>query len=90
VVRAGILGGPGVPPVHPDRVVPLNGVPYARAPVGKGRGGVLGASGPSPAGPGAHGGCVVYWMSRDQRVQDNWALLYAQQEALALGVPLGT
>jgi deoxyribodipyrimidine photolyase len=28
-------------------------------------------------------------MSRDQRVQDNWALLYAQQEALACGVPLG-
>jgi len=24
---------------------------------------------------------VVYWMSRDQRVQDNWALLYAQQLA---------
>jgi deoxyribodipyrimidine photo-lyase len=20
----------------------------------------------------------VYWMSRDQRVRDNWALLYAQ------------
>ena len=26
---------------------------------------------------------VVYWMSRDQRAQDNWALLYAQQQALA-------
>eukprot|EP00966_Prymnesium_polylepis_P243706 5635873-Prymnesium_polylepis.1 len=24
------------------------------------------------------GGGVVYWMSRDQRVQDNWALLHAQ------------
>ena len=24
---------------------------------------------------------VLYWMSRDQRVQDNWALLYAQQLA---------
>ena len=23
-------------------------------------------------------GPVVYWMSRDQRVRDNWALLYAQ------------
>jgi len=21
---------------------------------------------------------VVYWMSRDQRADDNWALLYAQ------------
>ncbi len=27
-------------------------------------------------------GPVVYWMSRDQRVNDNWALLSAQQEAL--------
>ncbi len=27
-------------------------------------------------------GPVVYWMSRDQRVGDNWALLLAQQEAL--------
>lgn len=27
-------------------------------------------------------GPVVYWLSRDQRVRDNWALLFAQQEAL--------
>ncbi|MEE4165299.1 MAG: deoxyribodipyrimidine photo-lyase, partial [Desulfocapsaceae bacterium] len=27
-------------------------------------------------------GPVVYWMSRDQRMKDNWALLWAQQEAL--------
>lgn len=27
-------------------------------------------------------GPVVYWMSREQRVADNYALLYAQQEAL--------
>lgn len=27
-------------------------------------------------------GPVVYWMSRDQRAQDNWALLYAQQLAM--------
>jgi deoxyribodipyrimidine photo-lyase len=33
-------------------------------------------------------GLVIYWMSRDQRVQDNWALLYAQELALALGQPL--
>lgn len=26
-------------------------------------------------------GPVVYWMSRDQRAADNWALLWAQQEA---------
>lgn len=31
---------------------------------------------PTIAGP------VVYWMSRDQRSRDNWALLYAQQHAL--------
>ena len=27
-------------------------------------------------------GPVVYWMSRDQRVDDNWTLLFAQQLAL--------
>lgn len=27
-------------------------------------------------------GPVVYWMSREQRVVDNWALLWAQQEAI--------
>jgi|APDOM4702015248_1054824.scaffolds.fasta_scaffold633950_1 deoxyribodipyrimidine photolyase len=26
-------------------------------------------------------GTVIYWMSRDQRVDDNWALLYAQSMA---------
>lgn len=31
---------------------------------------------------------VVYWMSRDQRVQDNWAMLYAQRLALKMEVPL--
>jgi deoxyribodipyrimidine photo-lyase len=36
----------------------------------------------------ASSGPVVYWMSRDQRAQDNWALLYAQKEALQRGVPL--
>lgn len=33
-------------------------------------------------------GPVVYWMSRDQRVADNWALLYAQRLALRNQVPL--
>ena len=33
-------------------------------------------------------GPVVYWMSRDQRVNDNWALLYAQEIALERKVPL--
>lgn len=29
----------------------------------------------------AEKGPVAYWMSRDQRVQDNWALIYAQERA---------
>jgi deoxyribodipyrimidine photo-lyase len=34
-------------------------------------------------------GPVVYWMSRDQRVHDNWALLFAQQAALRQKTSLG-
>ncbi|ODN02944.1 Deoxyribodipyrimidine photo-lyase [Orchesella cincta] len=37
--------------------------------------------------PASHSG-VLYWMSRDQRVQDNWALIYAQRLALKEKVPL--
>jgi deoxyribodipyrimidine photo-lyase len=33
-------------------------------------------------------GPVVYWMSRDQRVHDNWALLFSQWIALQHNVPL--
>jgi deoxyribodipyrimidine photo-lyase len=33
-------------------------------------------------------GPVIYWMSRDQRVSDNWALLYAQQKAIEAKEPL--
>ncbi len=33
-------------------------------------------------------GPVVYWMSRDQRVNDNWALLFAQGLAIERRVPL--
>lgn len=33
-------------------------------------------------------GMVVYWMWRDQRVQDNWALLYAEEQARKRGVDL--
>ena len=33
-------------------------------------------------------GLVVYWMSRDQRINDNWALLYAQDLAIRKSVPL--
>ncbi|XP_075876939.1 CPD photolyase isoform X2 [Nelusetta ayraudi] len=31
---------------------------------------------------------VLYWMSRDQRVQDNWALIHAQKLALKENLPL--
>ena len=34
------------------------------------------------------GKCVLYVMSRDQRVQDNHALLAAQKHALAKKLPL--
>ena len=33
-------------------------------------------------------GPVALWMSRDQRVYDNWALLFAQSLALKQGIPL--
>ncbi|RCK78980.1 MAG: Deoxyribodipyrimidine photolyase, type II [Candidatus Ozemobacter sibiricus] len=41
------------------------------------------------AAPGAdRPGAVVYWMSRDQRVDDNWALLHASALARARRAPL--
>lgn len=40
----------------------------------------------SPGTPGD--GPVLYWMSRDQRFRDNWALLWAQQQALVRSRPL--
>lgn len=33
-------------------------------------------------------GSIAYWMSRDQRTADNWALLYAQQIAFEIQQPL--
>ena len=45
------------------------------------------SDGRTPLDPSAPGG-VVYWMDRDQRVQDNWALLYARQLAEKHGMPL--
>ncbi len=33
-------------------------------------------------------GSIVYWMSREQRVADNWGLYYAQQLAVERKVPL--
>lgn len=41
---------------------------------------------PPPAGSAAP---VLYWMSRDQRLADNWALLAAAQAAAASNAPLG-
>ena len=35
------------------------------------------------------GGPVIYWLSREQRARDNWALLQAQQLALDNQAPLG-
>lgn len=32
-------------------------------------------------------GPVVYWMQRDQRVDDNWALLFAREQAVAMNQP---
>eukprot|EP00730_Choanoeca_flexa_P014049 TRINITY_DN5998_c0_g1_i2.p1 TRINITY_DN5998_c0_g1~~TRINITY_DN5998_c0_g1_i2.p1 ORF type:complete len:541 (+),score=121.80 TRINITY_DN5998_c0_g1_i2:16-1638(+) len=34
------------------------------------------------------GECVVYWMSRDQRAEDNWAMIYARHLAETKQVPL--
>nr|XP_019958265.1 PREDICTED: deoxyribodipyrimidine photo-lyase-like [Paralichthys olivaceus] len=31
---------------------------------------------------------VLYWMSRDQRIQDNWALIHAQKLAVKKNLPL--
>ena len=33
-------------------------------------------------------GPVAYWMSRDQRVDDNWGLLFARVMALEASVPV--
>ena len=33
-------------------------------------------------------GPIVYWMSRDQRAEDNWALTFAQKLALEQSEPL--
>ena len=33
-------------------------------------------------------GPVIYWCSRDQRVQDNWAFIYACETAKSTGAPV--
>jgi len=40
------------------------------------------------ARPQKTSGPVVYWMQRDMRVSDNWALLHAADTARDLHVPL--
>ena len=40
-------------------------------------------------GKSNNAGPVLYWMCRDQRVHDNWALLYAQQLAQQKKLPFG-
>jgi hypothetical protein len=35
-------------------------------------------------------GSIVYWMSRDQRINDNWALLFAQELAREKKAPLAS
>ena len=37
---------------------------------------------------GVKKGSILYWMSRDQRVQDNWALIYGQELAIQKKEPL--
>ncbi len=39
--------------------------------------------------PAASKGPIIYWMSRDQRIEDNWALSHAQALAQREGVPMG-
>lgn len=40
------------------------------------------------SGSDSDGGGILYWMFRDCRVQDNWALLFAQKLALKNELPL--
>jgi len=40
-------------------------------------------NGPDQKGP------VIYWMSRDQRVEENWALIYGLEQAIQKKVPFG-
>ena len=34
------------------------------------------------------GGCILYWMQRDRRCNDNWALVHAQNLAIKFKAPL--
>ncbi len=68
--------------VDRTRVRPLNAVPLPASSTGAGAGAGVKSE--------VAGGPVCYWMSRDQRVNDNWALLFAQETALNARAPLGT
>jgi len=59
--------------VDPRRITPLNQCELPRFET------VAGSRSPRP---------VIYWMHRDQRVQDNFGLLHAQALALHAGAPL--
>ncbi|HEU6438760.1 MAG TPA: deoxyribodipyrimidine photo-lyase [Nitratidesulfovibrio sp.] len=62
--------------VDPRRVVGMHGGP---------------ATPPAPGATSGHkpaDGPVLYWMHREHRARDNWALLYAHAEAARLGAPL--
>lgn len=41
-----------------------------------------------PAAKAGPGDCIVYWMQRDVRTVDNWALLFATHQAQKCNVPL--
>lgn len=43
---------------------------------------------PAAGAPSAVTGPVVYWMFRDQRVRDNWALIHAVDQANKANVPV--
>jgi hypothetical protein len=47
-----------------------------------------GAQLPKPGKGDAGGGGIVYWINRDKRAQDNWALLHAAELSEAHAVPL--
>ncbi|KAM0873511.1 hypothetical protein ACQ4PT_038020 [Festuca glaucescens] len=61
--------------------------PVVPAPVHPNRVRVL-LQGQGPPAAGARPGLVVYWMLRDQRLADNWALLHAASLAAASVAPL--
>lgn len=73
--------------VDPRRVVGMHGGPahpadHVAPAVSAGPGARAGRVGKPGRGP------VLYWMHREHRARDNWALLHAHAEAARLGAPL--